>query len=75
MRQSIQEWTEYILWKTPFKKLQGIWSAEADHILSSFLKAVFHKIYLVHSSILCPIEYCKLHVIQLIITYFEAIED
>ena len=26
MGQSIQEWTKYILWKTAFKKFQGIWS-------------------------------------------------
>ena len=26
MRQSIQEWSRYILWKTAFKKLEGIWS-------------------------------------------------
>ena len=30
-------------------------SASADHITSNFLKAVFHKFYLVHSWILCPI--------------------
>ena len=40
-------------WKTAFKNFEGIWSAEADHILSIFLKAVFHKFYLVHSWILC----------------------
>ena len=34
---------------TAFKKLEPIWSAEADHITSNFLKAVFHKFYLVHS--------------------------
>ena len=27
MGQSIQEWTKQILWKTAFKKFQGIWSA------------------------------------------------
>ena len=35
-----------------------IWSYmifEADHITSIFLKGVFHKFYLVHSWILCPI--------------------
>ena len=31
------------MWKTAFKKLEGIWSASADHIPSKFLKAVFHK--------------------------------
>ena len=38
-----------------FKKFEGIWSAEADHITSNFLKAVFQKFYLVHSWKLCPI--------------------
>ena len=33
------------MWKKAFK---------ADHISSNFLKAVFHKFYLVHSWILCP---------------------
>ena len=27
MRQSIQAWIKWILWKTAFKKFQGIWSA------------------------------------------------
>ena len=53
--QSIQDWTKYNLWKTVFKKIEGIWSAEADHSPSIFLKAVFHKFYLVHSWTLCPI--------------------
>ena len=26
MSESIQEWTKKILWKTAFKKFQGIWS-------------------------------------------------
>ena len=42
-------------WKTAFKKFQGVWSTYADDIPQSFLKAVFHKIYLGHSCILCPI--------------------
>ena len=25
--QSIQEWTKQILWKTAFKKFEGMWSA------------------------------------------------
>ena len=29
--------------------------AQADHIPSNFLKAVFHKFFLVYSWILCPI--------------------
>ena len=36
------------MWKTAFKKFEIIWDAETDHIISSFLKAVFHKFYLVH---------------------------
>ena len=35
-----------------FKKFEVIWSTSADHITSSFLKAAFHKFYLVHSWIL-----------------------
>ena len=35
------------MWKIAFKKFEGIWSA--------FLKADFHKFYLVHSWRLCPI--------------------
>ena len=53
MGQRIQ-WTKQNLWKTAFKKFERIWSAWADNILSNFLKAVFHKFYLVHSGILCP---------------------
>ena len=49
MGQSIQEWTKYNLWKTTFKKIEAICSASADHITSNFLKAFFHKFYLVHS--------------------------
>ena len=55
MRQSIQEKTKQILWKTGFKKFERIWSAESVHIPSNTLKAAFHKIYLVHSWILCLI--------------------
>ena len=36
------------MWKTAFKKCEGIWS-----IPSRFLKAVLHKCYLVYSQILC----------------------
>ena len=42
------------MWKTAFKTFAVIWSAQADHITSIVLKAVFHKFYLVHSWILCP---------------------
>ena len=45
---SFQEWTKQNLWKTAFEKFE-------EHIPSNFLKAVFHKFYLVHSWILCPI--------------------
>ena len=54
MSPSIQEWTKQYLWKTGFKKFEGIWSAYADHIPSNFLKVVFHKYYLIHYWILCP---------------------
>ena len=37
------------MWKTAFKTFEVIWPAKADHITSDFLKAVFHKFYLVHS--------------------------
>ena len=30
------------------KKFEVIWSAQADHVASNFLKAVFRKFYLVH---------------------------
>ena len=41
--------------RQPLKNFEGIWSALVDYIPSSFLKAVFHDLYLVHSWILCPI--------------------
>ena len=40
--------------KIAFKKFERIWSAEADHIPSNFLKAVFHKFYLDHSEYFVP---------------------
>ena len=46
MGQSIQEWTKWNLWKTAFKKFKVIWSAQADHITSNFLKALFHSLIL-----------------------------
>ena len=49
-------WIHYsIHYYTEFGKqtIHLIW--EADHISSNFLKAVFHKFYLVQSWILCPI--------------------
>ena len=30
MGQGIQEWTKSNLWKTAFKKIEAIWSAQAD---------------------------------------------
>ena len=43
--------------RQPLKKLNGydlLKQTKADHNPSTFLKAVFHKFYLVHSWILCP---------------------
>ena len=48
MSQSIQEWTK------PLKDLKEYGLLKADHTHSKFLKAFFHKFYLVHSWILCP---------------------
>ena len=44
-----------IFGRQPLKNLKGYGLPKADHIPSNFLKAVFHKFYLVHSWILCPI--------------------
>ena len=41
--------------RQPLKKLNGYGLLKVDHTPSSFLKAVFHKFYLVHSWILCLI--------------------
>ena len=49
MDQGIQEWTQQNLWKTDFKIFEVIWSAMGDLITTIFLKAVFHKFYMVHS--------------------------
>ena len=49
MGQSIEEETKQNLWKTAFKKFEGVWSAKP----ANFSKAVFQKFYLVHFSILC----------------------
>ena len=54
MGQGIQEWAKYNLRNTAIKKFEVIWSAQAEHITSNFLKAVFHKFYFVHSWILDP---------------------
>ena len=52
MGQSIQKWAKENLWKTAFKKFEGVW---ADHTPSKNLNVVFHKFYLVHYWIYCPI--------------------
>ena len=53
------DWREalrfYMGQTTAFKKFERVCSASAGHITWNFLKAVFHKFYLVHSGILCPI--------------------
>ena len=41
--------------ETAFNNFEVTWPAQADNITSYFLKAVFHKFYLVHSRILCLI--------------------
>ena len=42
------------IWRTASKTFEAIWSA------SNFLKAVLHKFYLVHSSLLNTLSYVKL---------------
>ena len=49
MGENIQQWTKKKFWKTAFKKIEVIWSVSADDVTSNFLKAVFHKFYLIHS--------------------------
>ena len=44
--QSIQGWTKQNIWKTTFKKFEGIWSAKADHITFSFFKGCLPQILL-----------------------------
>ena len=41
--------------RQPLKNLKVYGLPQADHTPSNILKAVFHKFYLVHSLILCPI--------------------
>ena len=43
------------MWKTAFKKFEVIWSSSANHITSTFLKAVSHKFYFADSWILCAL--------------------
>ena len=47
--QSIQEWTKQNLLKTSLKKFQGHALLQVDHPPPNFVKAVFHKFYLLHS--------------------------
>ena len=49
---TISFYAEVLCWNFYFKHE---WVQVADHIPSNFLKTVFHKFYLVHSWILCPI--------------------
>ena len=37
MGQSIQEWTKQDLWKTVFKKFEGMWSASAEPVVRKLL--------------------------------------
>ena len=53
MRQSIQEWTKESLWKTAFKKSEGIWSAKGclpqillGPFLSTLSRVTYTKIWL-----------------------------
>ena len=38
--------------RQPLKNLEGLWSAKSDHTSSNFLKAILHKLCLVHFWIL-----------------------
>ena len=55
LSQSIQKWTKHNLCKIAFKKFEEVWSDLADHTPPNSLKAVFYKLYSVHSLILCSI--------------------
>ena len=46
MRQSIQEWTKQKLWKTAFKKFDGIWSALSRPYSFKFFKGCLPQILL-----------------------------
>ena len=46
MRQSIQEWTKQNLWKTAFKKFDGIWSALSRPYSFKFFKGCLPQILL-----------------------------
>ena len=52
MRRSIQEWTKYNLWKTTFKKFEGIWSALGRPYLLKFIEGCLPQIFLEPSWIL-----------------------
>ena len=44
--QSIQEWTKEILWKTAFKKFEGVWSAQRRTYPFEFCKGCLPQILL-----------------------------
>ena len=46
MRQSIQEWTKQNLWKTTFKKFEGVWSACSKPYPFKFFKGCLPQILL-----------------------------
>ena len=61
MWQSIQEWSKncgIVFWSNLVCFNRAIWSVLTDHVTSNFLKAAFHKFYLVHIWILSSM--CKL---------------
>ena len=46
MGKSIQEWTKQNLWKTAFKKFEGVWSALNRQILPGpFLNTLTHLLF------------------------------
>ena len=46
MSESIQEWTKKILWKTAFKKFQGIWSGISLYLSISISISICLSIYI-----------------------------
>ena len=46
MSESIQEWTKKILWKTAFKKFQGIWSGIYLYLSISISISICLSIYI-----------------------------
>ena len=51
MKQSIEKWTKQNPTSTAYKKLEGYGMFKQTTITSNFLKAAFHKFYVVYSSI------------------------